>query len=91
MATRKRYAHVELSRDIETDRPVAVIYTPADISAKELTDLHGKLFTDIFKKQGKGLGLVACEGCRSGLDKLILKDILTIPAEKGLGQIRVGL
>jgi hypothetical protein len=89
MATRKRFAQVQLSRDIETDRPIATIYAPADITMAELSGVHSKLFTDIFKKQGKGLGLVACEGCRSGLDKLILKDILTIPAEKGLAEVKV--
>ena len=44
--------------------------------------LQGKLFGDIFKKNGKALGLKFCEGCRSGLDKLLIKDIATLPGKE---------
>jgi hypothetical protein len=77
-----RAAQVVLAKDPDTGKPMATIYTPGDVTLAEIGVLQGKLFGDIFKKNGKALGLKFCEGCRSGLDKLLIKDIATLPGKE---------
>jgi hypothetical protein len=81
MAT-TRTAQITLAKDPDTGRPVATIYTSADVTLAELGTLQGKLFGDVFKANGKALGLKFCDGCRSGLDKLLIKDISTLPGKQ---------
>ena len=81
MAT-TRAAQITLAKDPDTGKPMATIYTPSNITLAEIGVLQGKLFGDVFKKNGKALGLKFCEGCRSGLDKLLIKDIATLPGKQ---------
>ena len=80
MAT-ARTAQITLAKDPDTGKPVATIYTSADVTLADLGSLQSKLFGEVFKKNGKALGLKFCEGCRSGLDRLIIKDIATLPGK----------
>jgi len=77
-----RTAQITLGKDPDTGKPVATIYTPSDVTLSDIGVLQGKLFRDVFQKNGKALGLKFCEGCRSGLDKLIIKDIKTLPGRE---------
>ena len=77
----RRTAHIALSKDPDTGRPVAEIYTPKDVTLADIGALQQKLFADVLRKNGKTLGLKFCEGCRSGLDKIIIKDIATLPGK----------
>ena len=52
MAT-TRSAQVVLAKDPDTGKPMATIYTPTDVTLAEIGVLQGKLFGDIFKKNGK--------------------------------------
>jgi hypothetical protein len=81
MAT-TRTAQITLAKDPDTGKPMATIYTPSDVTLAEIGKLQSTLFGDIFKKNGKALGLKFCEGCRSGLDKLLIKDIATLPGKE---------
>ena len=81
MAT-TRVAQITLAKDPDTGKPVATIYTPGDVTLAEIGMLQGKLFGDVFKQNGKTLGLKFCETCRSGLDKLLIKDIATLPGKE---------
>jgi hypothetical protein len=81
MAT-TRVAQITLAKDPDTGKPVATIYTPGDVTLAEIGMLQGKLFGDVFKQNGKALGLKFCETCRSGLDKLLIKDIATLPGKE---------
>jgi hypothetical protein len=82
MPAPKRTAQVVLSKDPDSGKPVATIYTPADVTLADLGSLQSKLFTDVFKANGKALGLKFCDGCRSGLDRLIIRDIATLPGKE---------
>jgi hypothetical protein len=75
----KRSAQIALSKDPDSGKAVATIYTAADVTLADMSGLAGKLYTDVFKKNGRALGLKICEGCRSGLDRLIFKDIVSLP------------
>jgi hypothetical protein len=77
-----RTAQITLGKDPDTGKPVATIYTPGDVTLADIGVLQGKLFGEVFRKNGKTLGLKFCEGCRSGLDKLIIKDIATLPGRE---------
>ncbi|MCX6629608.1 MAG: hypothetical protein NTW28_18475 [Candidatus Solibacter sp.] len=81
MAT-TRTAQVTLAKDPDTGKPVATIYTASDVTLADIGVLQGKLFGEVFKANGKALGLKFCEGCRSGLDKLLIKDIATLPGKQ---------
>ena len=81
MAT-TRTAQITLGKDPDTGKPVATIYTPTNVTLADIGVLQGKLFGEVFRKNGKALGLKFCEGCRSGLDKLIIKDITTLPGRE---------
>jgi hypothetical protein len=81
MAT-TRVAQITLAKDPDTGKPVATIYTPGDVTLADIGVLQAKLFGDVFKANGKTLGLKFCEGCRSGLDKLLIKDIATLPGKE---------
>ena len=76
-----RTAQITLGKDPDTGKPVATIYTSADVTLADIGVLQGKLFGELFQKNGKALGLRFCDGCRSGLDKLIIKDIATLPGK----------
>jgi hypothetical protein len=49
-----------------------------------MNELQTKLFGEVLMKNGKKLGLKACDGCRSGLDKIVFADELIFPATKGI-------
>ena len=87
MAT-ARVAQITLGKDPDTGKPVATIYTPSDITLSDIGVLQGKLFRDVFRKNGKALGLTFCEGCRSGLDRLLIKDIRTLPSREFTTKIK---
>lgn len=76
-----RTAQITLGKDPDTGKPVATIYTPGDVTLADIGVLQSKLFSDVFAKNGKALGLKFCEGCRSGLDRLLIKDISTLPGK----------
>jgi len=83
-----RTAHVTLAKDLETGLPVATIYTSSDVTLADLGVLQGKLFGEVFKANGKALGLKGCDSCRSGLDKLFIKDIATLPAKLAVIKVK---
>ena len=87
MAT-TRVAQITLAKDPDTGKPMATIYTPGDVTLAEIGVLQGKLFGEVFKKNGKALGLKFCEGCRSGLDKLLIKDISTLPGKQFAAKVK---
>ncbi|MDX2182276.1 MAG: hypothetical protein SFV18_21980 [Bryobacteraceae bacterium] len=80
----KRKAQVTIAPDAVTGRLVATIYTPSNATLGDMNELQAKLFGDVLMKNGKKLGLKACDGCRSGLDKIVFADELIQPAMKGL-------
>jgi hypothetical protein len=78
----RRTAQIVLAKDPDSGKPVATIYTPGDVSLSDIGSLQSKLFTDVFRRNGKALGLKFCEGCRSGLDRLVIKDIVSLPGKE---------
>lgn len=76
---RTRTAVVDLAKDPVSGKPFATIYTPSDVTLQDLNAIQEKFFGDFLKKNGKAFGLKFCEGCRSGLDRLIIKDLAAIP------------
>jgi len=80
----KRKAQVTIAPDAVTGRLVATIYTPSNATLGDMNELQSKLFGEVLMKNGKKLGLKACDGCRSGLDKIVFADELVNPSMKGL-------
>jgi hypothetical protein len=78
---RQRSAIIDLAKDPITGKPFATIYTPSDVTLKDMNAIQERFFGDFLAKNGKAFGLKFCEGCRSGLDRLIIKDIAALPGK----------
>jgi hypothetical protein len=76
---------VTITPDTISGKPVATIFTPANATIGDLNELQTRLFGEFLEKNGKKFGLKSCDGCRSGLDKIIFGDELINPAFKGIG------
>ncbi len=87
MPPAKRSAQIVLAKDPDSGKPVATIYTAGDVTLADMSGLASKLYVDVFKKNGKALGLKVCEGCRSGLDRLIFKDIVSLPQKEVITKV----